>query len=1213
MDDSLRVEHRYVVTTHASTAVTHCTLVHGKDDVLVLVKGLRLEVFGSTVRSQSTGALEFWYEKTLYGRVASLKAFRPEDESDSCLALLTEQRQLCVLRAHRSGLQTVSCGDLGEYPGGHKTVESDELSCHVEGSRRRVAACHIFNGVLKCVPIAESGAARCIDAFASRLSEIRVLDMVFVHITASEGENADADQAMLAVLSDDGCGNRHVSSYCVSVRSRKVREGSWAVRDVDPTSRTLLAPPVGMGGGLVILGEREIGLLDTTTQGFSRTATAWSAKICAVCDLDATKGRWLVGDNTGRLYSVMVAQQQRQQHQGRKPRIQALQHQGRKPRIQALGPISDSAASCLSYLGDGKLFFGSSLADSKLVELGAQGAVSESVVIANPGPIVDMCVVEPTDATAGGQGAVVACCGTGKNGSLRIVRQGVDMSPLVNRPPPDKVFGCPRGLWALRDSVLVVTYSCAETRAYTLSTSPPFPPCAAPDGFITKERTLLCAVVGDGVVVQVTRATVSAFALDAFSSSSGSSTRHWQPPSRPTLADATEDRLVVVCADASMWLLVPDTLEVISKLMDNAEATCLSALGGHGSRPMMIAWSEWDTPHQVKLLADTQQGQLQRQQIASLRDDDAAKSVVLAALADNPHLVVGSVGCVTLYALGVEDSAPPVARTSVSLGNSPVQVWRWHDAVLCAGDRAAIIASSRGKLDCSAVHLSLGDDAEPNKFWTACCCAPLVVPHSLDLGRAIKRPRLGGTTESKLSIVVAAGGRISLCAVSRAREVRTAGVALGDQPRCVCHARQAKLFGVGTAADLSHATKGGTIRFIEDADPYEHVAIFDLDDFEEAISCCAARLQGGLTLNNKDEETATATDPRAGSGGVEAFLASLVSSGGESRKDVSANHLRNEECEALVIVGTSIQSPGEFEPSAGRVLVFAVSPHGDRAMLRATIEAHGAVYDLCDFTVPSSSSPLRIAACVNHAVVVYELSSGGMKQTACFEGFVVAFKEAVAAPNLIVVGDLMRSVSILRFKPEDNKLSEAARDYRANWTSAVAAIDGHRIVCAEASCNLLALRRRPAGDDDRCLETDAEMHLGQHVTCFAEGSLAVTSNVDSGDWRRPLLFGCTSGMIGCVLPIESRLVEIFSRLTYVLLNYVDNPGRLEYGDWRKFKNEARPAEGTFSGFVDGDLVEQFLDLPRPTQLKVVERFNEGRDPMQVEDLAHHLARLRQRH
>lgn len=1199
MDGSLRLEHRYVATAHASTAVTHCTLVRGKDEVLVVVKGPRLEVFGSKVRSQSTGALEFWYEKSLFGRVASLETFRPEDGSDGCLALLTEQRQLCVLRARRSGLETVSSGDLGEYPGGHKTVESDELLCHVEGSRRRVVACHIFNGVLKCVPISQKGAAKCVDAFASRLSEIRVLDMVFVHNAATEGEAAEADQATLAVLSDDGCGKRHVSSYYVSVRSRQTRQGSWSVRDVDPTSRTLIAPPVAMSGGLVILGEREIGLVDTTTHRLSRTATAWSAKICAVCDLDARKGRWLVGDNTGRLYSVMIAEQQRQ-------------HQRRKPRIQALGPISDSAASCLSYLGHGKLFFGSSLADSKLVELGAQGAVSESVVIANLGPIVDMCVVEPIDASTGGQGAVVACCGMGKHGSLRIVRQGVDMSPLVNQAPPDKCFGCPRGLWALRDSVLVVTYSCAETRAYSLSTSPPFLPCTTPDGFITKERTLLCAVVGEGVVVQVTRVTVSAFVFDAFSSSRDSNPRYWQPPCRLTVADATDDCVVVACADASLWLLVPDSLEVNTKLMDNVEVTCLSALGGKG--PMMIAWSDWETPHQVKLLTDIQRKQLQRQQVASLRGDDAAKSVVLAAIAEKTHLVVGSVGCVTLYAFDVECSGPPVARTSVSLGNSPVQVWRCHDAVLCAGDRAAIIASSRGKLECSAVHLSVGDDAEPEKFWTACCCAPLGVPQCRDLGRAAKQPRHDGTTESKLSLVVAAGGRISLCAVSRAREMRTAGVALGDQPRCVCHARRAKVFGVGTAADLSHATKGGAFRFIDDADPYEHVAVFDLDDFEEALSCCAARLQGGSTLNDKDEEPPAATASRVGGGGVEAFLASLRPSGGDSQKDTSASHRRSEGCEDLVIVGTSIQSPGEFEPSAGRVLVFAVSPHGARAMLQATIEAHGAVYDVCDFTVRnSSSSPLRIAACVNHAVVVYELSSSGMKQAACFEGFVVALKMAVPAPNTIVVGDLMRSVSILRFKPEENKLSETARDYGANWTSAVAAIDGHRFVCAEASRNLLALRRRPPGEDERCLQTDAEMHLGQYVACFAEGSLAVTSHVDSGDWMRPLLFGCSSGMIGCVLPLEPHLLEIFDRLTNVLLNHLDNPGLLDYRDWRKFKNEARPAEGTFSGFIDGDLVEQFLDLPRPTQIKVVERFNEDRDPVQVEDLVDHLARLRQRH
>ena len=66
-------------------------------------------------------------------------------------------------------------------------------------------------------------------------------------------------------------------------------------------------------------------------------------------------------------------------------------------------------------------------------------------------------------------------------------------------------------------------------------------------------------------------------------------------------------------------------------------------------------------------------------------------------------------------------------------------------------------------------------------------------------------------------------------------------------------------------------------------------------------------------------------------------------------------------------------------------------------------------------------------------------------------------------------GDLMRSMQLLQYVPEDAALEVRARDHRVNWMTAVAALDADTFLGAENSYNLFALRKNSeaAADEDR--------------------------------------------------------------------------------------------------------------------------------------------------
>jgi len=180
--------------------------------------------------------------------------------------------------------------------------------------------------------------------------------------------------------------------------------------------------------------------------------------------------------------------------------------------------LKTSAATAITYLDNAYVYIGAHYGDSQLIRLASE-AVGHSAnglpeyleileTYTNLGPITDFCVV---DLERQGQGQIVTCSGAKKDGSLRIVRNGVG----INEQAVLEMEGI-KGVWGLRQSLrneyedtLVISFV-GETRVLRLD-GEEMQEVEGFAGFWMDEMTIAAANVLGDYIVQATGSAVRLF------------------------------------------------------------------------------------------------------------------------------------------------------------------------------------------------------------------------------------------------------------------------------------------------------------------------------------------------------------------------------------------------------------------------------------------------------------------------------------------------------------------------------------------------------------------------------------------------------------------------------------------------------------------------------------------------------------------------------
>jgi DNA damage-binding protein 1 len=241
------------------------------------------------------------------------------------------------------------------------------------------------------------------------------------------------------------------------------------------------------------------------------------------------------------------------------------------------------------------------------------------------------------------------------------------------------------------------------------------------------------------------------------------------------------------------------------------------------------------------------------------------------------------------------------------------------------------------------------------------------------------------------------------------------------------------------------------------------------------------------------------------------------------------------------------------------------------------------------------------------------------------------------SPALIAVADLMKSVSILTLVPPPPNtglswaLTESARHFATMWSSSVSAIGENEWVSADVEGNLIIVERNVNGatDDDRKrLEVTSELRLGEMVNSIVpvrmpketmlptrvRGSSInshanAAADVANGPLVTPKAFLATvEGGVYMLGTINAEHQDLLMRLQQAVSARTRGLGYMPWAKYRAFKSEVREADEPFR-FVDGELVESFLDFPPDEMDEVVGELGAGLDLEKVKATVEALKRL----
>jgi len=413
-------------------------------------------------------------------------------------------------------------------------------------------------------------------------------------------------------------------------------------------------------------------------------------------------------------------------------------------------------------------------------------------------------------------------------------------------------------------------------------------------------------------------------------------------------------------------------------------------------------------------------------------------------------------------------------------------------------------------------------------------------------------------------LAIASDDALVIGTIDEIQKLHIRTVPLGEQPRRLCHIEAVRAFALLTC--IISGGEGGDeevesnfIRLLDDQ-TFERCDSFELQPMESALAV--------LPLCFEGEGDAT-----------------------------------------YLVVGTAYARPDEPEPTSGRLLIFSLTER----MLELKHEArvNGAVYAVEGFNG-------KLLAGVNNKLQLYEWVPCAraprlqLRHEHCGHILVLYLQ---SRGDFILVGDLMKSVSLLQCTAASNVLTELARDFNANWMTAVSFLDDDTFLGAENWYNLFTARKNADAttDEERGrLEVVGEYHLGEFVNRFRRGSLSMHVSESGASQLPMLLYGTVNGALGVVATLPEEDFAFFSKLQDKLRGteqrdgVIKAVGGLSHAEWRSFHND-RKTSPAFN-FVDGDLVEAFLELSADRMREVAD----GMD-VSIEELSKRVRDLERLH
>ncbi|KXJ71791.1 DNA damage-binding protein 1 [Aedes albopictus] len=1099
--------HNYIVTAQKPTAVTACVtgnFTSTTDLNLIVAKSSRLEIYLVTPEG-----LRPIKEIGINGKIAVMKLFRPAEAQKDLIFILTHRYNAMILECAVQGddieIITKAHGNVADRVG--KPAETGILA--VIDPKARVIGMRLYEGLFKIIPLDRD--THELKATSLRMEEVHVQDVEFLYGT---------QHPTLIVIHQDLNG-RHIKTHEINLKDKDFTKIAWKQDNVETEATMLIPVPMPLGGAIVI-GQESVVYHDGDSYVAVAPAIIKQSTINCYARVDSKGFRYLLGNMSGHLFMMFLETEENAKGQLTVKDI----------KVELLGDIT--IPECITYLDNGVLFIGSRHGDSQLVKLnttaGDNGAyVTVMETFTNLAPIIDMCIV---DLEKQGQGQMITCSGSYKEGSLRIIRNGIGIQEHACIDLPGI-----KGMWALRvgiddspyDNTLVLSFV-GHTRILTLS-GEEVEETEIP-GFLSDQQTFYCANVDFGQIIQVTPTTARLIQCD-----NKSMICEWKPPDDKRISVVACNSCQMVCATACdiYYIEIEDSKLVHKSTVTlDYEVACLdiSPLEDNATQAELVAVGLWTDISACILRLPN----LEVVHTEKLGGEIIPRSILMAHFEGIVYLLCALGDGSMFYFVLDKNTNRLTDQKKVTLGTQPTILKTFRSLsttnVFACSDRPTVIYSSNHKLVFSNVNLK-----EVNHM-----CSLNAEAYQDSLALATKNSVILGTIDEIQKL-----------------HIRT--VPLGESPRRIAYQEASQTFGVITVRTDIQDSSGLT--------PSRQSASTQTTNVTSSTNM--GLLKTGATNAEFGQEVEVHNLLIIDQNTFEVLHAHQFMQTEYAMSLISAK-LGNDP-NTYYIVGTALVNPEEPEPKVGRIIIYHYAD-GNLSQVSEK-EIKGACYSLVEFNG-------RVLASINSTVRLYEWTDDKDLRLECSHFNNVLALYCKTKGDFILVGDLMRSITLLQYKQMEGSFEEIARDYQPNWMTAVEILDDDAFLGADNSNNLFVCLKDGAAttDDERQQMPEvAQVHLGDMVNVFRHGSL-VMENI--GERTTPtsgcVLFGTVSGAIGLVTQIPADYYEFLRKLQENLTDTIKSVGKIDHAYWRSFHTEMKTER--CEGFIDGDLVESFLDLNR---------------------------------
>lgn len=236
-----------------------------------------------------------------------------------------------------------------------------------------------------------------------------------------------------------------------------------------------------------------------------------------------------------------------------------------------------------------------------------------------------------------------------------------------------------------------------------------------------------------------------------------------------------------------------------------------------------------------------------------------------------------------------------------------------------------------------------------------------------------------------------------------------------------------------------------------------------------------------------------------------------------------------------------------------------------------------------------------LVTAIGQKIYIWQLKDDDLSGIA-FIDVQIYVQSLATVKNLILVGDIFKSITLLRYQEDMKVLSLVSRDCRPLEVYAVAyMVDNTNLnfVVSDKEKNIFLYAYMPQERDShggQVLLRRSAIHVGSHInTMFRVQCKTSDSDVRRAARRHATYCATLDGSIGCLLPLSEKMYRRLSMLQNLLTTYIPHKAGLNPKSYRMVHYSGHQLSRPVKNIVDADLLWKFVELTALERAEIARR------------------------